>query len=245
MKALCIGAALGAILWSLGPRGAPPITAAPAYLTAHGTEFDAPDSVPWDSLVPEHLRLASLDRDVARRERLYEARSDIGGTEITFLLPLPAGLAARHFYLLDSTGILPLAPDSLVGRVRIVWEDTGASIRQIRAFGTVRANVPAGRGRGFVLSSAESLRLTLLPSERTADDLLAPDGKPYPLRGTPFWEIVRQYAVTVTGAAPAGPWIWVQWRPDREAREAACEYRFMLFRPATSDTFSADDGCDV
>ncbi len=101
---------------------------------------------------------------------------------------------------------------------------------------------PRSVGGGFVLITPQPLRVTTAPSHYTADELLGP-GADRPFRGTSFWEIRTQFALTNMGES----YVFVQWAADAEVREAGCEQRFSLFRLGRTPTVVAtnDYGCDV
>ena len=225
---------------------APAIAVAPAYAEPGGLTFEAPDSVDWEALVPAPLREAALRADPGRLARLYAERTDYGGPELRFTAPLPSALARRHYLLADSAGIHPIRPDSLLGTVRLAWADSGPILHSILVFGAVRAPAPGAARHGFVLSAPMAFAIDTAPSQRTADQLLGPGGADYPYRGTPFWDIVRQYRLRLLGTDGQG-WIWVQWAPDTENREAACEQRLSLFAVGDEprQLASVSTGCDL
>lgn len=240
-SALLVAAGL---LVAASSRPGPPPVIASAYADGGDLLFDAPIALNWDSLLPPALQPAALAGDRARRQQLFDKRSDIGLTEVPFPVALPSVLQRRFYYLLDSAGIREIRPSGLQGTARIRWTGDSAEVGETRAFGGLRARV-SSRG-GFVLSAEQPAALKLESSARLADMLLAPDGGEYPGKGTSFRQIVRQYQVTLTGPA-ADRWIWVQWLADTAVVEAGCSYRFSFFHlsPEPALVASTDSGCDV
>jgi hypothetical protein len=217
-----------------------------AYRTPQGVLFNPPRELPWDTLVPVHLRPAALSADHARRQRLFRARSEeYGFTEATFTLALLPDLEGRSYYLLDSAGVHVARPAGMLGTARIYWTGAG-EVQEIRAYGQLVAPAPPGSNGGFVLSTENPVTLVLEPSRLSADELLAPRGTGYAHRGTSFWEIVRQYRVRQTAPA-ADSWIWVQWLSDTAMVEIGCGFRFSLFHTEREPVpvGSTDYGCDV
>ena len=224
------------------PGTAPVIVS--AYADGENLLFDAPIELNWDSLLPPALTRAALAGDRARRQQLFEKRSDFGLTEVLFPVALPSAVQRRFYYLLDSAGIREIRPSGLQGTARILWAGGSAEVGETRAFGSLRARVDS-RG-GFVFSTEQPATLKLEPSVRSADMLLAPEGGEYQGKGTPFREIIRQYQVTMTRPA-ADRWILVQWLADTAVVEAGCSYRFSLFNVSREPAMvaSTDSGCDV
>lgn len=235
------------LLIALAPAG-PPSDAivVSAYRARVGILFDPPRELPWDSLLPVHLRPAALSADEGRRQDLFRARSEeYAFTEVTFTLALLPDLARRAYYLLDSAGVHETKPNGMLGTARIYWKGAG-EVQEIRAYGQLVVPAPPGSNGGFVLSTDSPVTLVLEPSRLSADELLAPRAKSYEHRGTSFWEIVRQYRVRQ--AEPAvDSWIWVQWLPDSAMVETGCRYRFSLFHPEPEPVpvGSTAYGCDV
>lgn len=223
--------------------GSPPVIVS-AYVDNGGLLFNAPVEPNWDSLLPPALRPAGLAGDRARRQQLFEKRSEGGFTEVPYPANLPSVLQRRFYYLFDSAGIREIRPTALQGTARIRWTGDGAVVGEVKTFGGMRAQVSSNGG--FVLSTDGRTTLKLEPSTRSADTLLAPRGGEYPQKGTPFWQIVRQYQVTQTGPT-TDSWVWVQWRGDTAMVEAGCTYRFSLFHlmPEPVMVSSTDYGCDV
>jgi hypothetical protein len=217
-----------------------------AYRAREGVLFNPPRELPWDSLVPVHLSPAALSADPARRQRLFQERSEeYGFTEETFTLALLPDLAGRSYYLLDSAGVHVARPTAMLGTARIYWKGAG-EVQEIRAYGQLVVPAPPGSNGGFVLSTDSPVTLVLEPSRLSADELLAPRAKSYEHRGTSFWDIVRQYRVRQT-APPADSWIWVQWLSDTAMVEIGCAFRFSLFHaePEPVPVGNTDYGCDV
>ena len=233
----------GLLLAGSSRPGSPPVIVS-AYADGENLLFDAPIEVNWDSLLPPALQPAALAADRARRQQLFEKRSDFGLTEVPFPVALPSVLHRRFYYLLDSAGIRQIRPSGLQGTARIHWSGDSAEVGETRTFGSLRARV--GSRGGFVLSTEQPATLKLEPSARSADMLLAPEGGEYQGKGTPFREIIRQYQVTLTRPT-ADRWIWVQWLADTAVVEAGCSYRFSFFHLTREPALvaSTDSGCDV
>lgn len=222
---------------------------ASAYATEHGLLCDSPLPVAWDSLLPDSLGIPALGANSARRRALYEQRApEYGVTEVPFGAAITLQLQRRSYYLLDSSGVNEVRPDTLIGTARINWARAGAgdSVGAVEAFGQVRLRVPLAAGGGFVLNSDRPFTLVATSSALSADSLLAPGGGTYLGRGSPFREIRRQYAVRET-APETRQWIWIQWSPDTDMVEAGCQYRYTLFAltPEPELVASTDYGCDV
>ena len=238
MSLLCFLLSLGAGLFDPTP------VIVSAYRAPDRILFDSPLPINWDSLLPANLRPSALAADSARRRYLFQQRSDFGSTEVAFILPLPAQLGRRSYYLLDSLGASAIRPTDLHGTARIQWGDS-AQVLGVQALGQLQATPTIGNG-GFVLSSGAPVTLVVESSRLSADQLLAPKGNQYPHRGTPFWQIVRQYRIRET-APSANSWIWVQWQADKAMIEAGCSLRFSLFHAGDEpvEVASTDTGCDV
>jgi len=230
------------VLVGASKTGSPPVIVS-AYAEAGDLRFDAPIALNWDSLLPQGLRATTLSADRDRLRQLFENRSDYGTTEVPFPVPMPTALRKRYYYLLDSAGVQELRP-TLQGAALIQWAGDSAVVVEVRALGGLR--VHSDSHGGFVLSSEEPTLLVLEPSALSADSLLAPGGGDYWQRGTPFWQIVRQYQIVAT-APSADRWVWVQWLADTAMLEAGCSYRFSLFHltPRPVMVSSTDSGCDV
>jgi len=211
-----------------------------------GVLFSPPTPIAWDSLVPADLRPPALEADSVRRRRLFAQRGPNGSTEVTFLVPLPAELQARHYYLMDSTDVYETRPTGLRGVLRIDWRRSAAQIVARRTYGYVHATARVPGSQGFVLVTAQPATLEVDSSHYSSDALLAPRGGTYPYQGTPFWRIAGQYLVRQT-APSAQQWAWIHWAPDSANVEGGCTSRFALFKwdPDPVLVGSLADGCDV
>jgi hypothetical protein len=246
MRFLLSALILGVLSLPITRPGDPPTIFPASSAPGGGVLFDSPMPVPWDSLVPASLRQPALEADSSRRLALFAQHDEFGGTEVTFPLPLPALLAGRRYYLIDSTGAYETRPTDLQGTVRIRWVGAGATVESVGAFGKVHAAARFPGSQGFVVVTGEPMRLQTEPSHFSSDALLAPGGGTYPHRGTSFWQVLQQQLVRETAPTPH-QWVWVQWAPDSAMLEAGCSERFALFdlTPAPVLAASLDDGCDV
>jgi hypothetical protein len=246
MRLLPPGLILGLLALPISRSGDPPVTLPAFPAPDGGVLFEPPIPLPWDSLVPGPLRQPALEADSARRLDLFAQRDDFGATEVSFPLPLPAQLADRRYYLIDSTGAYETRPTGLRGTVRIEWRGAGAAVQAVRAFGQLHAAARFPGSQGFILVTNEPVTLQTGASHLSSDALLAPSGGTYPHQGTPFWRVLRQQLVRQTAPAPH-QWVWVQWVADTAMVEAGCTQRFALFdlNPAPLLVASLDNGCDV
>ena len=106
------------------------------------------------------------------------------------------------------------------------------------------ASAPRRVGGGFVLAGVSDKDITITESRRKAIDLL--DAKALAAaRSTRFWNIVKQYEFRIAG--DSATYVFVQWAPDDEVREAGCQFRFTLFKltPEPVVVATTDYGCDV
>lgn len=203
--------------------------------------IDSPIELPWDEWVPAKFQSDSLRRDHARRRDyfLQAKQSDYQLFEESYRRPLPAELAAKHYYVVDSTGIRKVVPASLEGVARISWSESD-TVFTVTSYGFLRvADSAIGRG-GLVIVAERPLRLTTSPSRLTPDQLLPRDAIGL---GTPFWEVAHQFRIR----GPNLDWVWVQWRPDTANVEAGCQLRVAIYRNGApgSEIGGLDTECDI
>lgn len=205
-----------------------------------------PPGIDWERAAPQDLRsLQSAPPDPETSARLRDHLDDFGHAALTYDVAVPADIRSRPYVLLDATGATPLRVEGLRGTARVGMTDPVR--RDVVFFGDALArpvSAPRRVGGGFVLAGISDKDITITESRRKAIDLL--DAKALAVaRSTRFWNIVKQYELRIAGD-PA-TYIFVQWAPDDEVREAGCQFRFTLFKLAPEPVIvaSSDYGCDV
>jgi len=209
--------------------------------------FQLPD-FPWQENAPRQLRQLSSVPNRSLEALIRGHEDDFGFARVRFNVRIPPDLRAKHYVLIDANGLVTLELDRLQGIARIPLPDGAAETRDIQFYGEAIAAPRQSSRRvagGFVLITPTRPVLTVRPSGRTADDLLGAGGVEYFGRGTPFRIIRAQYELRID-SDPA-PYVFVQWGPDDELREAGCQYRFTLFKITMPPTVvsTTDYGCDV
>jgi hypothetical protein len=247
-QAIVVGLALAALT-------APPGHAqtAVAFVSAIHTDdthvsFQLAD-FPWRESAPRQLQQISttpLNRSLEALIRGHE--DDFGFASVPFNVRVPADFRSKYYVLVDANGLAAMKLDRLQGVARIPLPDGAAAAREVQFYGDAIASPRQGSRKvvgGFILITSTRAELAVRPSARTADDLLGFGGVEYFGRGTPFRSIRAQYELRM--ASDPSPYVFVQWIPDDELREAGCQYRFTLFKltPQPTVVSSTDYGCDV
>jgi hypothetical protein len=208
-----------------------------------------PADFPWRESAPRQLRqisATSLNRSLEALMRGHE--DDFGFASVPFDVRVPTDLRSKYYVLVDAYGLAAMKLDRLQGVARIPLPDGAAAGHDVQFYGDAIASPRQTSRRvagGFILITSSRAELAVRPSARTADDLLGFGGIEYSGRGTPFRTIRAQYELRV--ASDPSPYVFVQWAPDDELREAGCQYRFTLFKLAPQPTVvsTTDYGCDV
>ena len=251
MQPIVVGVALAALAALTAPPGHAQTDV--AFVSAmHKDEthvsFQLAD-FPWRENAPRQLRqisTTSLNRSLEALIRGHE--DDFGYASVPFDVRVPADLRSKYYVLVDANGLAAMKIDRLQGIARIPLPDGATATGEVQFYGDVFAS-PRQMSRkvagGFILITATRAELSVRPSARTADDLLGFGGVEYFGRGTPFRSIRAQYELRI--APDPSPYVFVQWIPDDELREAGCQYRFTLFKLAQQPTVvsTTDYGCDV
>lgn len=210
------------------------------------------DSFPWRDAAPLSVRqIEGVTVDSALRAVMTGQDDGMGSAYFPFLVSLTDSLRSLKYVLVHAGGVTPLRPDSLKGTMGMTQAASSAGpVRLPPSYtGDMHLSVPRGQGTltggGFLLISARAIRVTAQPSRYTADDLMSPGGADYFARGTPFWNILAQFAFRVDDDPV--PYVFVQWAADKDGREGYCEFRFALFRftPQPTMVATSDYGCDV
>lgn len=228
------------------PQSGPRFFAAIHVDSGHVTV--ALDSFRWRESAPPELR--ELEDPGWRQERHAELldHADDYGAQFGFGVPLPDSLRSVHYLLIHAFGGTSLHPDSLHGTARFPVSDSGPAISPVQYLGELHASTPGQRGLtggGFVLISARPLRITTSTSHHTAEELLARQVPDYLSMGAQYWAIAAQFEFRLDHDPSV--YLFVQWAPDTEQREAGCEFRFELLRlgPTPEMLAASDYGCDV
>jgi molybdate transport system substrate-binding protein len=205
-----------------------------------------PPGIDWERAAPPELRrLQSGPPDAEMAARLRDSLDDFGHAKLPYDVAVPAEIKAKPYVLLDAAGVTPLTIEGLRGTARIAMTDPGR--RDVAFFGHALARPLAAAkrlGGGFVLAGVSEKDVSISESRRQAVDLL--DGRTLARAGSPrFWTIVKQYEPHIAGDSTT--YVFVQWAPDDQVREAGCQFRFTLFKlaPDPVPIATTDYGCDV
>ncbi len=205
------------------------------------------DDFPWRDAAPAAIR--GLDGAVptaARRAELAKMDNPYG-IELNFDVTVPGRVRSRHYLLMHADGATPLSVQALVGTGRLDLPEAGQPIRQMVFYGDLRARAANNHqvGGGFVFIGDRPRAATIAPSRHTADELMGAGGTDYFARGTPFWNIVKQFAFTIEG--DTARYVFVQWAEDTGMKEGGCGHRYALFRldAVPVQIASNNYGCDV
>jgi hypothetical protein len=250
-QAIVVGLALAALTALTAPPGHAQTDV--AFVSAMHTDethvsFQLAD-FPWRENAPRQLRqisTTSLNRSLEALIRGHE--DDFGFASVPFDVRVPADLRSKYYVLVDANGLAAMKLDRLQGVARIPLPDGAAAARDVQFYGDAIAS-PRQTSRkvagGFILVTSTRAELAVRPSARTADDLLGVGGVEYFGRGTPFRSIRAQYELRI--ASDPSPYVFIQWIPDDELREAGCQYRFTLFKltPQPTVVSTTDYACDV
>ncbi len=225
--------------------GAQELTVIPAIHQDDGSVSFRLD-VPARPHAPDSIReLEAPPRDSARLAEMFANRDMFGNTEVTFTVPAPSVPTDSVYYLVHAGGIALMPLDSVKGTARVVFGRT-ATILDIGYWAYGFASTATGEpvGGGFMWLGSVEDEFDREPSHATADDLLGPHGEDYEGRGTVFWKMVSQFALsTLDGRS----YVFVQWAADTALIEAGCVYRFSLFQrqPTVLQIGWVNYGCDV
>jgi hypothetical protein len=236
-------------LAALGPFAGPPSPTFAVFSAQHVDDTRVtfvPPGIDWERAAPPELgRLSSSAPDDRMTARLRDHMDDFGNAVLPYEVAIPGDMRMRPYVLIDAAGATRLRVEELRGSARVAMTDPIR--RDVTFFGDAVArpvSAPRRVGGGFVISGVPDRDFTTAESHRQAADLL--DAKSLEaVRAPRFWAIVKQYELRIAG--DPSTYVFVQWAPDDEVREAGCQYRFTLFRltPGSTVVASSDYGCDV
>jgi hypothetical protein len=247
-QAIVVGFALAALTAPSGHAQADVAFTSATHIDDTHVSFHLAD-FPWKESAPRQLRqisTTSLNRSLEALIRGHE--DDFGFASVPFHVRVPSDLSSKYYVLVDANGLAAMKIDRLQGVARIPLPNGAAAASEVQFYGDAIAS-PRQPSRkvvgGFILITSTRAELAVRPSARTADDLLGFGGAEYFGRGTLFTSIRAQYELRI--ASNSSPYVFVQWIPDDELREAGCQYRFTLFKltPQPTVVSTTDYGCDI